>query len=202
MVGSVHVDGSTPWKIRPFRLLKESDLHSKALKNDLKAWRGIFKLMEKAVTIPNDGNVDAAFVASSFATATDFLKENYSFLYIKHSEHHIATWSIGTWYRKTRRSEVEKFGTAQDRAKLPAPTKLNAPHSEKRSFKVANRRGVNKVAKRGRHKRAQIPPAGAGANRDAGRPTNWVDPSDDPRFTNVAENEAAPAAEDQDPMEV
>ncbi|KAL9181723.1 hypothetical protein ACHAXT_012066 [Thalassiosira profunda] len=184
LVGSVHVDGSTPWKIRPFRLLKESDLHSKALKNDLKAWRGIFKLMEKAVTIPNDGNVDAAFVASSFATATDFLKENYSF-----STSNIPSITL-------------------QRGQLEPGIGRRGGVSEKRSFKVANRRGVNKVAKRGRHKRAQIPPAGAGdgqeagANRDAGRPTNWVDPSDDPRFTNVAENEAAPAAEDQDPMEV
>ena len=48
---------------------------------------------------------------------------------------------------------VEKRGSASDKARLPQGNRLNVPHGRKRSFTVANRRGVNKVAKRGAPKR-------------------------------------------------
>ena len=64
----------------------------------------------------------------------------------------MSTWKVGTWFRKTSRSEVEKYGTAEDKSKLPSQGKLNTPHKKKRSFTISNRRGANKVAKRGSRK--------------------------------------------------
>ena len=152
-MGSVHIDGSDAWKIKPYRMLKESDLKHKSKKTDLKAWRGIFKLMEKAVTVPESMiSIDNEFVSKSYQDATDYLKANYSFLYIQNSEEHMATWKVSTWFRKTRPSEVRKNGTEEDKAKLPPAGKLNNPHSRKRSFEVPSRRKANKVAKRGTKK--------------------------------------------------
>ena len=155
LLGSVHIDGGTAWKVKPYRNLSKGDLKCQSQKNDLKAWRGVFKLMEKAVTLPEkDEDINAAFVVSSYQVATDYLKDNYSFLYIKHTEEHLALWRIGTWFKKTRRGYVEHNGMEQDVAKLPAKSKLNKPHASKRSFKVHNRRRPNKVAKRGRSQRS------------------------------------------------
>ncbi len=45
----------------------------------------------------------------------------------------LSTWSIGTWSRKVQRSEIEKRGTAADRAMLPGATSWNQPHKETRT---------------------------------------------------------------------
>ena len=36
LMGSVHVDGITPWNVKPYHLLKESDLKSKSLELTLR----------------------------------------------------------------------------------------------------------------------------------------------------------------------
>ena len=82
-MGSVHIDGSDAWKIKPYRMLKEIDLKHKSKKTELKAWRGIFKLMEKAVTVPESmSSIDNEFVSKSYQDATDYLKANYRAFYI------------------------------------------------------------------------------------------------------------------------
>ena len=143
------------WKIKPFRELSEGDLKLKASKSDLKTWRSVYRLMETAITIPaNFSDLDMSFVNSSYEIATEMLKTNYSFLFARNNgEAKMASWSIGTWSRNTKRSEVEKYGFASDKDRLPEANRLNVPHGRKRSFTVANRRGVNKVAKRGAPKR-------------------------------------------------
>ena len=148
------------WKIKPYRELSEGDLKLQSSKYDLKTWRSIYRLMETSITIPADfSDLDDSFVNSSYEEATEMLKTNYSFLFTNNSEAKMASWSIGTWSRKAKRSEVDKNGSASDKARLPEANKLNVPHGRKRSFTVANRRGVNKVAKRGAPKRSR-PEAG------------------------------------------
>ena len=84
LTGAVHFDDSkTPWKVKPYRELTERDMKCEAMKGDVKAWRGIFKLMESAVTMPGDETcVDQAFVDSSYETAYGFLKTNYSYIFL------------------------------------------------------------------------------------------------------------------------
>ena len=117
------------------------------------SYLGRILALSKAVTVPESmSSIDNEFVYKSYQDATDYLKANYSFLYIQNSEEHMATWKVSTWFRKTRPSEVRKNGTDEDKAKLPPAGKLNNPHSRKRSFEVPSRRKANKVAKRGTKK--------------------------------------------------
>jgi len=152
--GTVCKEEGVAWKIKPFRELSEGDLKLKKTKQDLKTWRSVYRLMETAITIPADfSELDSSFVNSSYEEATEMLKTNYSFLFANNAEAKTASWSLGTWSRNTKRSEVEKRGSASDKARLPQANRLNVPHNRKRSFTVADRRGVNKVAKRGAPKR-------------------------------------------------
>jgi len=155
---AVHFDDSnTPWKVKPYRHLGERDMKCKAMKNDIKAWRGIYKLMESAATLPSDEfEINQTFVDSSFQTAYHFLKTNYSYIFFNTEDAKLAKQKIKTWCKKTRRSEVVKKGTDSDKAKLAPPGKLNSPHGQKRTFSVPNRRGPNKGAKRGSKKGSNV----------------------------------------------
>ena len=74
-IDTVAINGSGP--------SASSDLKHKSKKTDLKAWRGIFKLMEKAVTVPESmSSIDNEFVSKSYQDATDYLKANYRAFYI------------------------------------------------------------------------------------------------------------------------
>ena len=151
---AVHFDDSnTPWKVKPYRELTERDMKCEAMKGDVKAWRGIFKLMESAVTMPGDETrVDQVFVDSSYETAYGFLKANYSYIFLNAGDAKLAKLKIKTWFRKTRRSEVMKKGTDSDKEKQAAPGKLNKAHREKRTISTTTRRAPRKVAKRGSKK--------------------------------------------------
>ena len=156
--GGVHFDeGGKPWKVKPYRELKGGDMKTKAMKDDLKKWRSVYSLMESAVTLPSDkADITQEVVLSTYQLAYTMLQNNYSYIFVGSDDAKLAKHMVGTWYRKTQRSEVLKHGTDSDKAKLSAPGKLNAPHGQKRSFKVINRRGANKVAKRGTSRRAQM----------------------------------------------
>jgi hypothetical protein len=43
--------------------------------------------------------------------------------------------TLGTWSKRVSQSQIEKLGTAADKAKLPPATSRNKPHQKKRSFK-------------------------------------------------------------------
>jgi hypothetical protein len=71
------------------------------------SYLGRILALSKAVTVPESmSSIDNEFVSKSYQDATDYLKANYSFLYIQNSEEHMATWKVSTWFRKTRPSEV------------------------------------------------------------------------------------------------
>ena len=158
LVGGVHYDDGKPWRVKPYRELKGGDMKTKGMKEDLKHWRGIYSLMERAVTLPSDkAEITQEVVLSTYQLAYAMLKAKYSYIFVGSDDAKLAKHKIGTWFRKTRRSEVLKHGTDSDKAKLPPPGKLrNAPHSQKRSFKVTNNRVANKVAKRGTRRQEQM----------------------------------------------
>ena len=47
-------------------------------------------------------------------------------------------WRISTWSYRVKRSEILKHGTDADKERLPAETRFNKPHAQKRSFTVGN----------------------------------------------------------------
>ena len=69
LVGGVHYDDGKAWKVKPYRELKGGDMKTKAMKEDLKHWRGIYSLMESAVTLPSDkAEITQEVVLSTLST--------------------------------------------------------------------------------------------------------------------------------------
>ena len=83
---------------------------------------------------------------SSYDIATDHLKSRFSYIFRK-SAAIVSSYTIGTWFCKTKLSVVRKYGTASDIARLPPATPRNNPHRTKRTFTQQRRRWVRKVAK-------------------------------------------------------
>ncbi|KAL7538044.1 hypothetical protein ACHAXR_008244 [Thalassiosira sp. AJA248-18] len=158
--GSVHIDGVKQWRIKPYRKLTGRDLHSKELKDDLKLnWRPIFTKMMEApgLSIPTkQSHIDEAFVQSSYAMATEYLKSRFSYIF-EAEDGLVNSYTIGTWSYKIKPSEVVKHGTQADIDKLPAPTAKNQQHKTKRKVTPGKRRRVRKVAKAGTGKRDTLP---------------------------------------------
>lgn len=156
LCGKVVVYDKVAYKTKPFRKLQPKHIYDKSMQQEFKGkWKPIYTLMEESLAngIPDD--VDEAFVQASFNEATEHLKNKVSYVWNNaKDERALATWAIGTWSRKVARSEIEKCGTASDKAQLPAKTKYNKPHNAKRSFTIygdATPDGtirVNKVARR------------------------------------------------------
>ena len=83
-----------------------------------------------------------AFVKSSYASVTRFLRENYSYKFTG-PEGSTNNLLIGTWSKQVRRSEVLNHGTLQDIAKLATSTPRNR---RKRGFErsAGVRRKINR----------------------------------------------------------
>jgi hypothetical protein len=115
--------------------LQASNLHKKSLQNQFKLyWKPIFSMMESCIDIPSEA-VDEAFVQSSYRLATEYLKQRVSYVWeMAKDERALDSWTLGTWSKRVGRSQIEKLGTAADKAKLPPATERNKPHQKKRSF--------------------------------------------------------------------
>ena len=94
------------------------------------------------LAIPKDADVDDAFVESSYAVATFFLREKYSFIFTG-PDGSTENLLIGTWSKKVRRSFVLKHGTPDDIANLPP---ASARNNKKRA-------GIVRVSRPYRNKR-------------------------------------------------
>ncbi|KAL7537408.1 hypothetical protein ACHAWF_013067, partial [Thalassiosira exigua] len=158
--GSVHVVANEQWKIKPYRKFTSRELHSKQLKDIYRMqWKPILlKMMEAPeLVIPSRlEQIDEAFVQSSYAIATEYLKSCYSFIF-KVPEATLANYKISTWSFKIKHNHVRKHGTESDIAKLPPRTPRNNPHSTKRTYRQGERRRVRKVARAGAGKRSYLP---------------------------------------------
>ncbi|KAL7553258.1 hypothetical protein ACHAWF_016513 [Thalassiosira exigua] len=133
LTGSVHTVGRHRWKVKPYRKFRSKDLHSERLKYLLKnEWTPIFsKMMETpGLIIPDDDDVDEAFVLSSFELATEYLRRNFSYIFKSATAEKVDKYTLGTWSHKIIPSQVRKHGTAADVAKLPPPTEKGSAHKE------------------------------------------------------------------------
>ena len=154
--GMVIVSKNVTYRIKPFRLFQGVDFLSKAVMFDFaNKWKPIFGMMEQydGFSVPNV--VDDEFVHSSFGLAMEYLKTRAWYVWRKAKDHRaVNDYSIGTWSRYVQRSSIEKWGTLEDKASLPAPTARNKAHKSKRTFvihgdaRVDGRIRVNKVPRR------------------------------------------------------
>ena len=62
-------------------------------------------------------------VSSSYTIATEYLKDNYSYIFMDGKEGVIVTCLIGKWSHNFLPSEVKKNGTIEDKAKKPKKVK-------------------------------------------------------------------------------
>lgn len=114
-LGKVLVQNGETYKLRPFHLLRGKDLPSKQLVAEFdNKWKPIFKKMQESPGIPDKIPVDAdeAFVQESFARATDYLKQNVSYIWTKaKNEADLGQYKIGTWSKKVQYNSILKHGS-------------------------------------------------------------------------------------------
>ena len=144
-------NGTYSYCIKPFRLFQEVDFPSKAVIFDYaNKWKPIFGMMEQynGFSVPNV--VVDEFVRSSFNLTTEHLKTWALYIWQKAKDDRVMNdQSIGTWsWYVQRRSSIEKWGTLEDKASLPAAH--YKAHKAKRIFfhgdaQADGRIRVNKV---------------------------------------------------------
>ena len=152
--GSIFLDAPTgkQYKIKPYRLLRDRDLHTQKLKNCLKlTWRPLFTSMSRVtgLELPDfPDNITDEDVTRSYNIATDYLKQRFNYLFGEGNEGRMSTWVISTWSRKLQVAEVEKNGTLADKAMLPTKTIRNQAHAKKRTVKKAEVTKVRRSKKK------------------------------------------------------
>jgi hypothetical protein len=101
-------------------------------------WNPIFKVMEETpgLVIPDDpASIDSDFLASSFASAKEYLKERRVQYVFQKSRAKPDKWEISTWSKHVQRSEIEKHGTEQDKANLPKANRYNGSRVQRNKRK-------------------------------------------------------------------
>jgi hypothetical protein len=102
--------------------------------------------------IPDDpASIDSEFLAISFASAREYLKERRVQYVFQKRRSKPEEWEISTWSKHVQRSEIEKHGTEQDKANLPEANRFNGSRVQRnkrkrgptddRQRKVARKRG-------------------------------------------------------------
>lgn len=150
--GKVHVQNGQTYKLKPFHLLRGKDLPNKQLVAELdNKWKPIFKKMQEAPGIPDKIPVDAdeSFVQDSFARATDYLKQNVSYIWSKaKNEADLGQYKIATWSKKVQYNSILKHGSPEDILKLPQKSKRNQQHVRKRGGWTVAKTTVRRVGKK------------------------------------------------------
>ena len=151
----IDADGNR-WHTKPFRLLRGRDFHSLLMQRAFAGeWMPIFSVMMEApdINIPSIvDDITEEILIGSYDAATAHLKEKFSYIF-RQSDDTLSKYTIGTWSKKVKRSEVIKNGTALDISRLPAPTKFNKSKKKKECDEMVEektrnpRRKLNKVGR-------------------------------------------------------
>ena len=120
------VDGSL--YIRPYTKINGPMLPSQVLKNKFKLhWKPVFSLLKNIedILIPiNTTKITTSEIDQIYNSFLHHLKNTVSYLWVN-GKRPESIFSISTWAKKTRRSEVLRLGTANDILNLKEPTKFN-----------------------------------------------------------------------------
>ena len=110
--------------VRPYRLLGRKFLPKHVRQVLSLSWEPTFKIMQAAPGM--DFDMDAQ---ESFKIGYAYLKARveYIFTTIRMKPE---TWCVAYWSVKVQRSSIMKKGTEADKARLPAPTRKNAPRKQ------------------------------------------------------------------------
>ena len=123
--------------VMPFRLMQPKCLPSGRIKDRFS--QEFLPIMRKLLSTPNlplDVNsttiIPHDVVHSAFTVALDYLKTQVSYIF-SNPKYKIAGWSVGTWSKRVSTSEIRKFGTDEDKAKLPEETAQNKKRKRRSS---------------------------------------------------------------------
>jgi hypothetical protein len=151
-------DGSLiPAPIRPIRSIRPHFLPTKKLKDDLKTqWKPVFAMMEEGISLlegddsnklpKNASGCSEALVSRLYSVGTEYLMRRASYIWAS-PKSRPESWAISHWSKKLSRSQIEKFGSADDKKNLPPPTKSNRSHPFF-SRLIVGQGGVNSPRKR------------------------------------------------------
>ena len=94
------------------------------------------KMMETpGLVVPPFSDITDDFIDESFDKAVKHLETLASFVF-KNPRH--KTWSLGTWSKNTSISVIQKYGTAEEIAKLPRGTRKQTQGTQTRKRKPSN----------------------------------------------------------------
>jgi hypothetical protein len=151
LCGQVYEHEGVRWQLPPFRHIRGVDLNKVNRQVFHSDWKPIFsKMMEAPGVLPVPDIVTEEYIRSSFDNATQFLKDNYSYIFTK-SDDMVSLYTIGTWSKKIKPSEVLKYGSEEDKQKLQ-PTAVNKKRTRKEGTSESvtrrkkRRNQVNKVS--------------------------------------------------------
>lgn len=139
LCGQTFVYEGVKWQLPPFRHLKGTAFAPDNRRILNSEWKPIFKKMMEAPGLEIPEQVTDDFIHVSFELATRFLKQQYSYIF-KQPPDQLSAYKLGTWSKKIKRSEVEKYGTEEDKQKLPPPTAGNKKRARKESSVTTHRR--------------------------------------------------------------
>ncbi len=125
-----------------------------------RAVKPIFNKMMEAPDNIVPHEITEEYVLSSYTRGTLFLKENYSYIFTRSSDV-LSKYTIGTWSKKIKPSEVRKNGTEQDKQRLSEPTAYNKKRKQKDRTQPtvrSDRRFINKVTTKVVHRKVQQQP--------------------------------------------
>jgi hypothetical protein len=115
--------------IRPFRFLEQKHLPPQA-KNRFKLhWVRIFQMMmepEGAAAVPLCPTMEQ--VQEGYERGMLHLHKRMGYVFLPPKNP--SNWEVATWCKHAARSFIEKHGTEEDKANLPAATKLNNPRRQ------------------------------------------------------------------------
>lgn len=123
--------------VRPFRKLSPSSLPKAISSVHRNAWRPIFEMMEAAdgLDIPtSDSDITTSFIEESFERGTEHVKSRASYIF-QDDKKKYSEWMVSVWSLRVKYHSILKFGTDEDKSKLPQAGKFNKPHNkDKRTY--------------------------------------------------------------------
>jgi len=81
-------------------------------------WRPIFTMMEQVPGMAMADNIDAEHITATYHAGKEYLKTRVQYVF-QNSNLKPMQWKISTWWKKVSYSSIQKYGTEQERAKLP-----------------------------------------------------------------------------------
>ena len=119
--------------IRPF-----NDFTTKMLPMSVRhtfkiSWRPVFKTMEGSMIFKDMHNLNTEELQKAYEIGMNNLKRKASYIFQPENKFKYSRWTISTWAKKLKYSQIIKHGTELDKSNLGKESRYNRKHREKRT---------------------------------------------------------------------